>query len=208
MQQTNNQTDPRINQVINQINAMHKVPSYPFPQVNHDDLLAWKQHAHRSIRIFSTTGELTPDCKAFYQFLPDFTNLVCESLQEIEGTELESKLQEIGLEHYQYYYEIQLSNLSAFKTFFEAFLLNYIKDSIEQYNHISDDDYYDNIPDAIDQLFQMTAYLYGDSSFNEDILSCLTDEEYGNRFDELIEEHIQDDSYKAYNEQILKTINL
>lgn len=208
MQPTINQTNPRINQVINQINAMHAVPSYPFSQVNHDDLLAWKQHAHRSIRIFSTTGELTPDSRAFDQFLPDFTNLVCEPIQEIEGTELESKLQEIGFGHYQYYYEIQLSNLSAFKTFFESFLLNYIKDSIEQYDHISDDDYYDNIPDAIDQLFQMTAYLYGDSSFNEDILSCLTDKEYGNRFDELIEEHIQDDSYKAYNEQILKTINL
>lgn len=208
MQPTNNQTDPRINQVINQINAIHAVPSHPFPQANHDDLLAWKQHAHRSIKIFSTTGELTPDCNAFYQFLPDFTNLVCEPIREIEGTELESKLQEIGLDHYQYYYEINLADLSAFKTFFESFLLNYIWDSIEQYDHISDDDYYDNIPDAIDQLFQMTAYLYGDSSFNEDIISCLTDDKYGNRFEELIDEHIKDDSYKAYNEQILKTINL
>lgn len=198
----------REKQLINYINAIASQPANPFPQANLDDLLAWKLHHHRSIRIFSTTGELTPDSRAFNQFIPDFTNLICGSLQEIEGTELESKLEEIGLEHYLYYYEIQLSDLSAFKTLFESFLLNYIWDSIEQHDHISDDDYYDNIPDAIDQLFQMTAYLYGDSSFNEDIISCLTDDKYGNRFQELIEQYIKDDSYKEYNEQIIKTINL
>ena len=154
----------------------------------------------QTIKIFSTTGEFTPLFsnpyfqREYRNIRVDFANGSLAYVEEQDDYLIQDELEEHGLEYYGYFYEVSLQELPIALVLFEAMISGYIDKS----SYLGDDDYYDNIPDAFDQILQMAGYIMGPEDFKSYVKDLI--EDYKTKYPQLT----SDEEGKSYFEQFLQ----